>query len=297
MIRKMLVAAMAVGMVLAISTSANAGDYDPANSFLDLKIGNIPTIRLTSATDVAVTLTNDGEGGHIIVIDSSLFQTTSFAVQSAAFTGFPDLTGLKIDLHQGAGTFADGFSVPNSVGPGSIGGFGGYAADEGVAILEAGGFFFNISLSVLGIGGTTTVFNVLNNTLVVEGEPYGTQPVQITGISSNILYVPSLGVSGVAFTLNLTTIQVITATEITDGGVVQEQDTITVNGYNNLMSASQAGTVKMVSPFRLSTGGLAGNVAGAVWKTLAFVPEPGTVLLLVSGAIGLAVIGRKRMKK
>jgi hypothetical protein len=30
--------------------------------------------------------------------------------------------------------------------------------------------------------------------------------------------------------------------------------------------------------------------------TFEFVPEPGTVLLLVAGAAGLAVIGRRRMR-
>ena len=290
---------MALGMVLAVSTTASAGTFDPGNSLLQLKIGNIPTINLNASVAGVATLTNNGSGGHDITIEASMFQTTSYAVQSAAFTGFPQLTGLKIDLHAGSGSFGDGFNVPNSVGPGSIGGFGGYASSVGTAILEAGGFFFAIDLGVLGAGGTTTISPVLNNALVVEGEPYGTAPVQITGLSSNIVFVPSLNVSGVAFTLNLTTVQVLTATEITSGGLPVENNTVTLNGYNNLMSASQAGTVKMVSPFRLATGGLAGNVAGAMWLTLAFedAPEPGTVLLLVSGAIGLAVIGRKRMNK
>jgi hypothetical protein len=64
-----------------------------------------------------------------------------------------------------------------------------------------------------------------------------------------------------------------------------------------LASASQAGTIKMVSPFRLSTGSLAGNIAGAVIKSFTFVPEPGTVLLLITGAAGLAIVGRNRMRK
>jgi hypothetical protein len=284
-------------MALTFSTTASAGTFDPGNSFLDLKIGNIPTIRLDAGTSSIVAMADDGFGGHGIAMAGSLFQTTSFAVQSAAFTGFPQLTGLKIDLHQGSGLLADGFTAPNSVGPGSIGGFGGYVNATGTAILEAGGFFFTVDLSILGNGGTTSVLNVLNNTIVVEAEPYGTAPVQMTGLSSNILYVPSLGVTGVAFTLNLTTVQVVSAIEQTTAGQVDENYTVTVNGYNNLMSASQAGTVKMVSPFRMGTGNLAGNVAGASWLTLVFVPEPGTVLLLVSGAVGLALIGRKRMNK
>jgi hypothetical protein len=55
--------------------------------------------------------------------------------------------------------------------------------------------------------------------------------------------------------------------------------------------------VKLASPFRLDTGNLSGSSVGVLYKTFTFVPEPGTMLLLVSGAVGLAVIGRRRMRK
>jgi hypothetical protein len=134
---------------------------------------------------------------------------------------------------------------------------------------------------------------------VLQAAPFNTGDVSITGLSSNLLRVPSLGsVTGVAFTLNLTTVQLATATELTAAGQVLENNTVLLTvGTNNLASASQAGTIKMVSPFRLSTGSLAGNVAGAVIKSFTFVPEPGTVLLLITGAAGLAIVGRNRMRK
>lgn len=293
--RKLLGVVLAAGLVL--SSAANAGTFDVANSFLGIKIGNIPRIDVAPnpGSESSFTLTGAVDN-HTITETASVFQTTNYWVNSAAFTGFAQLTGLKVTMHSGSGSFSDGFSVPNSVGPGNIGGFGGGEEVTGTALLVAGGFNIFVPLGVIGSGGTTVV-PALSNNIVLEGEPFGTQAAQITGISSNILYIPSKGGTGLAFTMNLTTVELLTATEVTVNGIVQEAQTVTVAGSNNLQSASSPGMVTMVSPFRIATGNLAGNVPGAIYKKFTFVPEPGTMLLLVSGAVGLAVIGRKRLRK
>ena len=71
---------------------------------------------------------------------------------------------------------------------------------------------------------------------------------------------------------------------------------MTFTGTNSI-DASGVGSVTLISPTKINTGALGlGNLPG-VWRaSFKFVPEPGTVLLLVSGAAGLAFIGRKRMK-
>jgi hypothetical protein len=290
--RKLLGVVLAAGLVL--SSAASAGVFDPANSYMGIKIGNIPRI-IVGANPGNVTL-SDITGGHQLLEDASIFQTTNYWVNSAAFTGFPSLTGLKITMHSGSGGFSDGYSVPNSVGPGSIAGMGGQEDVDGTALLVAGGFNIIVPLDSIGSGGTTVV-PALNNNLLLEGEPFGTQKMTITGISSNILFLPSNGTTGLAFTLNLTTVQVLSAVEVTLNGINQEGTTAMVEGTNNLQSASQPGMVTLVSPFRINTGNLAGRVPGAIYKKFTFVPEPGTMLLLVSGAVGLAVIGRKRLRK
>lgn len=292
--RKLLGVVLAAGLVL--SGAANAGTFDVATSYLGIKIGNIPRIDVAAAGDgTEVTLTGAVDN-HTITEEASVFQTTNYWVNSAAFTGFAQLTGLKITMHSGSGSFSDGFTVPNSVGPGNIGGFGGQEQVTGTALLVAGGFNITVPLDVLGSGGTTVV-PALQNALQVEGEPFGTAQATITGISSNILFIPSKGGTGLAFTMNLTTVELLTAVEVTVNGIVQEANTVQVTGTNNLQSASQPGMVTMVSPFRLNTGTLAGRVPGAIYKKFTFVPEPGTMLLLVSGAVGLAVIGRNRLRK
>ena len=296
--RNMLVAALALGMALAISTTASAGALDASASFLDVKIGAIPQIHLSAnSTDIVL---SDLSGGHAIDESASVFQTDSYTVQSAAFTGLPSLTALKLSLHAGAGDFDESQSYTNPLdGGATVSGFGGIETNTGTATLVAGGFEFEIDLAVLGAGGTTTVANVLQNTLRLTGAPFNTGDVRITGLSSNIVAVPSyLSTTGVAFTLNLTTVQLITAYTLTAAGVPITNNTVTLTaGTNNLASASATGSIKMVSPFRIQTGSLAGNVAGSMIKTFTFVPEPGTVLLLVTGAAGLAIVGRKRMRK
>jgi hypothetical protein len=299
MIRKLIGIVSALGLVLTFAGSASAGIFDPGNSYLGNKLGALPLIIYTGApgSQNLVQLTDDGQGGHRIVSQESVFQTSSYVVNSAAFTGFPALTGLKLSFHSGSGDYADGFSVPNSVGPGSISGFGGWGAGSGTTVLEAGGFFFSIPISVFGAGGTVTLAPVLNNTIVVSGAAFGTGTAVITGITSNLLFVPGRGTTGVAFTLNLTTVEVVSAIEITVAGVVAEVNTVTVSGTNQLNSASQPGMVTLVSPYRLNTGNLSGPGPGAIYNKIVFVPEPGTLLLLISGAAGLAVIGRKRYRK
>lgn len=297
--RNMLVAAIAFGMAMAFSATANAGALQQNASFLDIKIGALPMHRL-SADSTNVFLTDLGTG-HAIDESASVFQTSAYTVNSAAFTGLPNLTALKLSLHAGVGDFDENAGYLNPMdGNALVSGFGGRELNTGTATLRAGGFDYVIDLSVIGdFSGTTSVASVLSNTLRLTGVPFNTGDARITGLSSNVVRVPSLGnVTGVAFTLNLTTVQIVTATTVTATGMIVTNNTVTITGgTNNLASASQAGSIKMVSPFRIKTGTLAGNVAGSLTKTLTFVPEPGTVLLLVTGAVGLAIVGRKRMRK
>ena len=70
---------------------------------------------------------------------------------------------------------------------------------------------------------------------------------------------------------------------------------VTAQGSFNL-TASGGGMVTLVSPSRVDIdGSLAGRRTAAFTKlVLSFVPEPGTLLLLGAGALGLVLMGSRK---
>jgi hypothetical protein len=86
------------------------------------------------------------------------------------------------------------------------------------------------------------------------------------------------------------------ATEITASGEAVSLHTVTVSGTDSQIIGVPGGMVTLVSPFRIRTGNLAGRTPGAVYNHLVFLPEPGTAILLASGAAALAVIGRNKQR-
>ena len=165
-----------------------------------------------------------------------------------------------------------------------------------------------------------------------SGHPFVTSTVQISQVTSNLITLPNRApcfaaatcpqtpttgggsrnaprtatrIQGVAFTLNRdvaggeTQMTLSTAGGFVSisGGLPLENHTVTVSGSNALVSGGQAGKVTLVSPLWIHLTSLQGNAPGVVELHFEFVPEPGTLLLLVSGAVGLAVIGRSRMRR
>jgi hypothetical protein len=59
---------------------------------------------------------------------------------------------------------------------------------------------------------------------------------------------------------------------------------------------AQCGVVQLISPFHVFTNA-AGNLPGLAIQTLTFVPEPGSILLLVSGVVTLGIGGWLRMRR
>jgi hypothetical protein len=65
-------------------------------------------------------------------------------------------------------------------------------------------------------------------------------------------------------------------------------------------TAKNSGVIQLIAPQRVVTSGVPGNsskVALFSTLTLHFIPEPGLLLLIGSGVVGLGLVGRSRMKK
>ncbi len=321
--RKLIVLLVTAGFLLGFTGSAQAGVLDEANSTLGLTIGGLPEVNTGALPGSASFVTlSDIAAGHNILVLGTVWSTVNFGPGTSLFTGVPLISNLKVTMSANAGQLNDGAfpgtptvptCVTNNIGGGGCIGptFGGFFPLNGQAIIHAAGgaLMVPVPLSVAGgFMGETTMVTLLGLNITVTGGPFISGQWQITGISTNVITIPARGnIQGVPFTLGPTTMETV-MTPSTNGGFVSisggnafENHTVTISGTNNLISAdltpSQTGTVTVVSPLRIATGGIAGNIPGSSTIHMEFVPEPGTVLLLVSGAVGLAVIGRRRMRK
>jgi hypothetical protein len=64
--------------------------------------------------------------------------------------------------------------------------------------------------------------------------------------------------------------------------------------------AAGSGVIQMVAPSQVTTTGISGNSAKLslfAIMTLHFIPEPGFLLLVGAGAVGLGILGRNRMRQ
>ena len=82
--------------------------------------------------------------------------------------------------------------------------------------------------------------------------------------------------------------------------------TVTATGFvhgaasSNSSTAASSGVVQLIAPQAITVTGIAGNsTALTLFATLTihFIPEPGLLLLIGSGVVGLALVGRSRMAK
>ena len=314
-------AALALAFSFAGSSSAGVLNAPESTTFVQLGGGQGLTYAGTYTNGGTVTLSNNG-GSHDIALDDDVWVTTGLEAGTSLYTGVALLTNLVVTAANNAGTLTPAFTAANSLAgnltganqtvySGTIcpsGCLGGTATVDGQTVVFVAGVGVPFPNTVIGIGGTNTIMlTASGNTIAATGAPWVTGKVRITNVTTNVISLPTRpgAPTGIGITLEPTSMEQV-RTFTTQGGFrttqpsgqLSTRGTVTLSGTNNLASASGAGTVTLVSPLRIDTGPLqVGNIPGKVKLSMTFVPEPGTLLLLVSGAAGLVLMGRSRMRK
>lgn len=297
--RKLLV--LVVAALLAAPSIASAAVLDHSDSWLVSKIGGLQRQDVQGVNDGSGTqaVLTGAAGSESLALNGAtpLFGTNNASPGSALFTGVANISNLFLTVQNGIGTFVPGFSgtwVQGALGSA----FGGVAGQTGSNQIEllGGVAVIPTPLGVVGAGGQTTVtIGLLTATIFVDGAPWVTSEVAITGILTNIISITNgtrAGATGIPFSLSATINE--STTVITENGVSQ----VKIEGTDSL-SGTAPGQVTLVSPTYIDAGSATGRgpIPGASFMQIVFVPEPGSMLLLGSAVAGLLVVGRKRMQR
>jgi hypothetical protein len=294
----------------ALCGAARAGTLVPEDSTLSIRLGGIgPFIHMTiearPGTEELVALSDDGSGGHQLVIGSNIWSTLNYGIGTSLLTGVPLVSKAVVSVTNDSGSFTSGHTHVGYIGGNQIVGplLGGDAPLDGELYLwVAGNRALGFGMSIFGQQYLPYCSVGIPCLAYPTGSPWVTGAVPITSVTTNVISVN--GVTGVAFTLEppqgalIRTISTGGGFVSTGGGPPAEAHTVTVSGSNQLVSASGSGRVTMVSPARINTpSAIFGTLPARARMTLRFVPEPGTLLLLVTGAAALARIGGRRMRR
>jgi hypothetical protein len=163
-----------------------------------------------------------------------------------------------------SGLTLTGFGNGTKVFSGALGtATGGLAGNAVVTVLQS--LNLTIPLSVVGAAGASVQAGAGAIIITVVGQGWTTGIASVTGVSST---TPGTNVI----------------------------NTVTLAG-SDARTASHAGSITLVSGFQAITN-VAGTLPGFAIQALTFAtPEAGTLVLLGTGAIGLALYGRRRMTK
>ncbi|MDJ0864613.1 MAG: PEP-CTERM sorting domain-containing protein [Myxococcota bacterium] len=240
-------------VALLVLAGAASAAVVPFSGSIGVSIAGLPPIAATGSG--LATINGSGGGTHVstMLIPSSPFAATSVQVPVTDPGAFP-IQGVQATVHNASGTFVSGAGEGTLNGPMAVVGVAKVCLFAPCSAPPPANV--SVPLGVIGAGGTTTAFVLVNAT--VQGNPWTTGSAAVgTVVEAGFAHGPASATSSTAI---------------------------------------GSGVLRLVTPTFVSTNIAASSVLATfgIFDLHLGVPEPGTLLLLGSAAAGLALFGRTR---
>ena len=218
--------------------------------------------------------------------------------------GVADTVTVLVTDPETAGNNIFAIIVEAELGTGTFGGISGAVASTSVLTRN--------QLPIRGVAKIclmdTTCSSLLELLLTVPTTVNGVPGSGVIGLGEGGLITVGDGTIAISMTGAPWTVKTVTAIDqiTTANGTVFTM--VTAKGFAHAPSsgttttntAKLSGVVQMVTPVQIVTNlslGSSAKLGGSVSLLIHFIPEPGLLMLLGSGVVGLALLGSRRMRK
>jgi len=267
--RKAIVLFSALLLALTAGTaSAKTLDW---HGTLDVDLGALPTLRVQGSGVATVNGTTGQNHLNTLRLAGGITGSGTINVTDPDTTG--QIPSIRISVTLGTGTLS-GIS-------------GGGSLSQPVLPIKG---FSRVCTFTPGCGSQLPLNNTTNN---------GNTGIGVGGQ----LTIGGLGPFRISVVNQPWTLGTATGINQTvSGGFITLSESGFVHGAssNNSSTATESGVVQLITPQQVYTSGIAGNsqqLTLFTQMTIHFIPEPGLLLLIGSGVVGLGLLGRSRMKK